>query len=321
MTTRPLFQPEEPGDPDPWLKLGPCTYVVNGKTYGCVAMEVGENGGNRIAPRDRPWQRGAKLDGVGVKSDEFLLDLIFSNDAGEPDVQNAWPSDLEAMVAAFKLSGSDGLTGTLNLSWKRGLRVKPLEWSRRAVATENRGGEVLRVKFQEDNEDNLDREAFQLVQVKAALPERVDATQFDAESEGMDVFAIEDLTELAADVVGLLNYPNDVAAALLHAGNRLRLAVKTVGEAFSSGEPGRDQLNEPAGALTRLKLLELAELGERAVSEARPKATRVMTFTRTQSIWNIATELGQSARDLMVVNEQIPDFGFIEAGTPVRVFA
>jgi hypothetical protein len=321
MAARPLFQPEEPGDHDSWLRLGPCTYTVDGKKYGCVAMEVGESGGNRIAPRARPWQRGEKLDGVGVKSDEFLLDLIFTPDAGEPDVANAWPSDIEAMVAAFKLSGMTGATGTLDLSWKRGLRVKPLEWQRRASATENRGGETMRVRFQEDNEDALDREAFQLVQVKAALPERVDAAQFDAESEGMDVFAFEDITELAANVVGLLNAPGDVAAALVFQGNRLRLACKTVAEAFTTTEPGRDGMNDPRGALMRLKLLELAELGAQAVSEGRPKATRVMTFPRRQTIWTIATELGQNARELMTVNEQIEDFNFIEAGVPVRVFA
>jgi hypothetical protein len=196
-----------------------------------------------------------------------------------------------------------------------------VDWTGTARSDEHRGGEAVRVKFMADNEDNLDRAAFQAVSVKASMNAKVEAAQFDMESEGMDLHSLADVTEFAANVVGLLNAPADNAAALAFAGNRLRRAVNTVAQAFSSGGPGHDQLNDAQGASARLKLLELLELGARAVGEARPKATRTRTFERTRDIWSIATELRQNARELMTMNEQIEDFAVIPPGTPVRVFA
>lgn len=306
---------------DAFAGLGPATFRVDGGfiTHAFTAHLVTEKGGNRIAPRNRPFRRAAKLDALGANSDRFTLDCIFHRDVEEPKVvvgEARWPDSLQSFIDDCKT----GKTGTLNLPWKRGIRCKALEWTRTANGNEHRGGEVVRVDFEEDNEDSLDRAAFERVTVKASLPSVVEAAQFDFESEGMDLFALEDLTELAANIVGLLNTPADHAAALLHAGNRLRRAVETVGAAFSSGEPGRDTLNSPDGANARLKLIELAELAARAVGEARPRQTRVMKFTRVRDIWSIATEVGQKPRDLMTINEQIEDFSVIQPGTPVRVF-
>lgn len=301
---------------DPWLNLGPATYVLDGVTHYFVATIVSEHFSNRNPRRTRPFRTGAKLDHTGSNPDEITLDCFFGSDVTEVDTFNEWPNDLERFKTALKT----GRTGTLNLPWKRGLRVKCDEGDITTSASEHRGNATVRVKFCEDNEDNLDRAAVELVSVRSTMQSAVEAAQFDAESEGMDLLAIEDVTQLAADVVGLLNAPGDFAAALLHAGNRMRLAVKTVGDAFSTGAPGRNQLNGPEGALTRLHLLELAGLGARAVGEARPRPTRVMTFSRLRDIWSIATELGQNARELMTINEQIEDFAAIPAGDPVRVF-
>lgn len=304
---------------DPWLGLGPAEFVVDGTRIGFVVLNVGRRGSNRNPKRVRPFREGWKLDHTGTDGEVLTLDCMFGSDVKEPDVDNEWPSALERAIDVFKT----GKTGTLNLPWRRGIRCKADTWDTAASSSENRGHETLRVQFSEDNEDNLDRTAVQVVSVKATIQRSVEAAQFDAESEGMDLFAIEDITQLAADVVGLLNAPGDRAAALLHAGNRLRLAVKTVAEAFSSGEPGRDQMNGPEGANARLRLLELAELGARAVGEGRSKQrkTRTITYSRTRDIWSIATEEGQNARELMTINEQIEDFAFIPAGTPVRLFA
>jgi hypothetical protein len=304
---------------DIWLGLGPASFQLDGGfLHQFTAQVLSEGGSNRIAKRDRPFRDGAKLDFVGNNSDEWTIDCIYNNDVTEPGAEfDRWPSSLEDLIADLKT----GDTGTLNLPWKRGLRVKGLDWQRVANANENRSGETLRVKFQEDNEDSLDRQAFDLVTVKATLPSTVEAAQFDAESEGMDLFAFEDITQLAADIVGLLNRPGEVSAALLHAGNRMIRAVDTIANAFSTGEPGRDQLNTPAGAGLNRQLLEMRELGARAVGEGRPRPTRTMRFDKPRDIWSIATEVRQGPRDLMTINEQIEDFAYIPPGTPVRVFA
>lgn len=310
--------PTPPGPADGWEDLPPAEFVDStGTTHVFVALMVGEHGSLRVARRARAYQPGAKLDQTGPNPDEFELDLIFHPEVTEPGADtDRWPGAKQAFLDAAHL----GETGTLNLPWKRGIRCKCIDWLATARSDELRGGEMVRARFETDNEDNLDRAAFQVVSVKATLPNRVEAARFDMESEGMDLGSIEDITELAANLAALLNAPNDTAAALLHAGNRLRRAVKTVATAFSSGVLGRDQLSDPQGSSARLKLLELLELGARGVGEARPRATRTVTFTRTRDIWTIATEFGQNARELMTQNEKIEDFGFIPRGTPVRIF-
>jgi hypothetical protein len=310
--------PTTPGDPDAWLALPVAEFVDSDDVHhSFTAVAISEHFSLRVAPRARPYQRGAKLDQTSHNPDEFDFDLIFHADVTEPGADfDRWPGAKQSFLdAAHK-----GETGTLNLPWKRGIRCKVVDATATARSDEYRGGECVRTKFLADNEDDLDRAAFVAVSVKAALSPKVDAAQFDMESEGMDLGSIEDVTELAADVVGLLNAPADQAAALLHAGNRLRRAVLTVTNAFSTNQPGRDQMNDPQGSSARLKLLELAELGARAVGEARPKATRTVSFTRMRDIWSIATELGANARELMTINEQIEDFSAIPAGVPVRVF-
>jgi hypothetical protein len=307
---------------DAFLGLGAATFKADGGfvTHNFTAQQVAENGANRIAPRNRPFRQGAKLDFVGSKADTYVLDCMWHPDVDEPDLNDGearWPDAVQSFIDDLKT----GATGTLNLPWKRGIRVKATEWSRVESAVEHRGGAIVRVTFVEDNEDSLDRQAVELVSVKATIGRQVEAAQFDMESEGMDLFAIADVVALAEDVVGLLNFPGDVAGALFTAGAALRRACKITLDAFSSGDDGRDQMNDPQGSSARRKLLELLELGARAVSEGRPRPTRVMTFQRVRDIWSIATEIDQKARDLMTINEQIEDFAFIPAATPVRVFA
>jgi hypothetical protein len=222
---------------DAFLGLGPATFKADGGfiTHKFTAQIVSESGSNRLAPRDRPFRRGAKQDGVGSCFDVYVVDCMWHPDVDEPDLndgQARWPDALQAFIDDLK-TGGDGATGTFNLPWKRGIRVKAKEWSRIAAAGEHRGGEVVRVTFHEDNEDSLDRQAVQLVSVKATIGRQVEAAQFDAESEGMDMFAIADIVSLAEDVVGLLNTPGDVAAALA------RPAPRSGARARSSRTPSR----------------------------------------------------------------------------------
>jgi hypothetical protein len=312
------FVAEEPGPADAWQDLPVSEFVDStGEHHTFTVLQLSEHFSLRVARRARAYQRGAKLDQTGPNPREYEYDLIFHSDVTEPGADvDRWPGAKER----FLEMADAGETGTLNLPWKRGIRCKLVDAVATARSDEHRGGECVRAKFEEDNEDNLDRAAFQLVAVKSSLASRTEAAQFDMESEGMDLLALEDVTELAANVVGLLNAPADAAAALAFAGNRLRRAVETVANAFSSGAPGRDGMNDPQGASARQKLLELRELGARAVGEARPRATRTMSFPRARDIWSIATELQQNARELMTINEQIEDFANIPAGTPVRVF-
>ena len=300
---------------DSWVKLPPATFVLDGVTHTFTAQLITVNGSNRLARRHRPFQNGAKIDFVGNNPDELELECIFHPDVTEPGADfERWPTALEDFEEALRT----GKTGTLNLPWKRGLRMKGDSWARMARSDEHRGGETVRVKFARDNEDSLDREAMQRVSVRSTINGAVEAAQFDLESEGGWNAGIEQVTTLAAQVQSLLATPGDTLDSLLHVANRLRRAVESTEAALEAGPLAAD----PEGSSVRQKLLELAELAARAESEAlaaRPK-TRTFIPERDTTIFRIATELGQKARELMSINGAIEDFNAIPAGTPVTVF-
>ena len=308
---------------DPWIDLPGCSFQADGRKllYVTVRQAI-ENGSMRIAKRDRPWQFGAKLDDVGSNAKDFPLTLIFHNDVEEPDLNNGmlnWPNAHNELLDQF----DTGATGTLNLPWKRGIRCKAGQWSSLATADDTRGGAIVTVTFTTDNEDALDREALEQASVTATTNGAVEAATFDMDSLGMFDGSIEDITELAANLVGLLNAPNDKLGAILHAARRVRRAVGFVLDSFSSAIPGRDQMNDADGASARLSLLNLLDLAGRAEGDALsalPK-TRIVVFPRQRDIYSIATEVGQSARTLMSINDSIEDLSFIPAGTPVRILA
>lgn len=325
---------------DPWLKLGPSSYQADGEAELFVAWrEVGEDGGLRVAERVRPWQPGAKLDETGAMPDTFALSAVFNVDISEPEVDGQgiqiWPDLLEALIRQFKT----GKTATLNLPWKRGLRVKPLTWQRRATSEDNRGGETLSVNLKTDNEDNLDREAFEAVSVKATVRRAAEDAVFTMEQEGMSAAAAESVRTtfdsgglgdpvggiigLSADLAGLMARPGEFAQAVASQAQRLRRATQLLVGAYSTNEPGRDQMNKPEGASARAKLLALLELAANAEGEARAALPKTRTYIarRRTSIWLIATELGQNARQLMSVNSQVEDFSNIEQNDSVLVFS
>ncbi len=325
---------------DVWVSLPPSSYQADGEAVLYIPWrEVGEDGKLRVVRRVRPWQPGAKLDETGADPDVFTLGAVFNNDVREEDSEydgqaQLWPDLLEALVRQFKT----GKTATLNLPWKRGLRVKPTTWQRRAVSDDNRGGETLTATFETDNEDALDREAFEVVSVKASVQRAAEEAAFALEQEGMNVnlgqerLVLPDggigdpvggIIGLAGDLAGAMNRPGELAQAVATAARRLRRATSLLMASYSTNEPGRDQMNGPEGANARAKLLDLLELAAAAEAEALAGLPKTRTYRpeRDTDIWQIANGLGQRARELMAINGAIEDFNFIERGTAVLVFA
>lgn len=309
---------------DSWEDLPASSFQADGETtLLIIARLVGEKGALRVVKHTRPFQAGQKLDETGPDGDEFTLEAMFHPDIQEGDTEDGgqpqiWPDRLEALIKQFK----GGKTATLHLPWKRNLRVKPTTWERRASGDEHRGGEILTVTFAQDNEDNLDREAFEAVSVKSQLERRADATTFDLDSIGGFDGSIEDITELAANLVGLMNAPGDYAAAIAHQANRVRRAASFLMDSLSSTASGRGQLNDPDGARANQGLLDLLDFAAGARAEAQEHLPRTITvrYPTDRTIYDIATERGQSAGALISINGALEDPGFIPANTPVIVF-
>jgi hypothetical protein len=306
-----------------WSKWPISDFQADGRArVQFVCTGTSEEGEQQIAPRRRTFQRGAKLDATGAQPDGFTLSLVFHNDLEEPDLTaplQQYPDNVDELLEQFHI----GETGTLNLPWKRGIRCKASKWRRTESATDTTGGCLVEVLFTTDNEDSLDRESFQKVSVRAAADGAVEEARFDLESLNMFDGSIEDITALAADLVGLLNMPGERLGGLLHAANRLRRAVKFLIDGFSTAVTGRNGMNDPAGANARIKLLKLLELAGAAQDEAlaeQPK-TRDIKYKTAVDIWSVAAELRQPARTLQALNGAIPNLSHIEPGTPIKVLA
>lgn len=308
---------------DEWTKLGPASYQIEGEIeLKFAVIDLGESGGNRLPKRERVFRNGRKLDFTGTRGDDFAVTAIFNNNVIEPDLGDypqMWPDRLDRLVKAFKT----GKTGTLHLPWRRNIRCKPDNWARKAIASDDRDGETLSVTFLEDNEDTVDEASTASVSVQASVLRKAEEAVFDLESAGGWDGSFEDFTQLAADLEGVLNAPGEFLSDVVHKARRVRRAAESIIQSLSSRTPGRDHMLGPEGAKAERKLVEIIDLAGLAEGEASSHLPTIVTrtFPTDRDIYSIATELGQSARDLIAINGEIEDLAYIPAGTPVHVFA
>jgi hypothetical protein len=306
---------------DGWQDLPICDFQADGRqVVQFLLLTIEENGSLRAPKRDRPYQPGAKLDNVAANADDFVATIQFHNSLDEPGLSTTlrqWPDAVEEVIGQFHT----GETGTLNLPWKRGIRCKAMNWRRVENASSDRGGAIVTVTFTTDNEDAINREAFQLVSVRAQTPSAVADATFDADSQNMFDGSIEDITSFAADLVGLMNAPDELVGTIVAASRRLSRAVTFLMAGFQTAVTGRDSGNDPDTANTRLKLLALLGLAAQAEGDAiarLPKSIDV-TYPWVTDIWSVASELSQPSALLIELNDAIEDLSYIERGTPIKV--
>lgn len=303
---------------DPWDDMEPISYRADGESkLLLIGKDVGEDGALRVAERARPWQPGVKLDETGPDGDRFQLQFCFHNNLEEPDVDNGkpmWPDVLEDLITQFKT----GKTATLNLPWKRGLRVKPLTWSRKATSDRHRGGELLTANFKTDNEDTFDREAFVRPSVTSTLQQKVEAAVFDAESEGAYHPSMADIRQFASELTALIQSPSEQLTAVITTASQLHAAAAQVLNA-----PQDAHMSSPNGSLLRIRMYEIQDLARQASSDARSRQRRTSLYVpqRNTTIWRIAVEVGQDAEELIELNGDMEDLNDIPKDTLVRIYA
>lgn len=310
---------------DIWAGYEPASFEVKGyPVIRFMLRSIRESGGQRMAPRARPFRPGAKLDTTGALEHSLPFEALFTNDAEEPGVTDdggppLWPDRLDLLVEII----DTGKTGTLNLPWRRGIRAKCHPWERSANADDNRGGEILTGTFIEDNEDNLDREAIVRPSARATLVRKVEETQFSAEAEGIWSGSLSDLTQLTSELIGLANAPGQYLEQVVHASLEVQRCVSMVRRNFSTDRDGRGQFFDPLSFPTRMRLLEVEDLAASAEADARRSQDRLRRHypDRNTTIWRIATQLGQDAQRLMELNGSVEDFADIPKGTPIWVVA
>ncbi len=306
-----------------WEELGPASFQVEGEIelkFMVVDQQI--DGSNRVPKRRRIFRDGARLDFTGTEADRIVVNAIFSNTLQEPDLGDypqMWPDRLDRLERAFK----SGQTGTLHLPWRRNIRCKAESWTRKANSGDNRDSELLTVTFSEDNEDKVDAASTQSVSVQASVLRGAAEAVFDLEREGAWDGSFEDFTQLAADLEGALSAPGEFLSDVMHKARRVQRAAASIRESLSSRVEGRNHLLGPEGAKAERKLVEIIDLVGRALGDAAERGPQIVsrTFPTDRDIYSIATELGQSARDLIAINGHIEDLSFIPAGTPVYVYS
>ena len=304
---------------DDWSELEPASIVApSGGEMFLVVLSHQQSGGLRLAPRERPYQPGEKLDETGRKARTFRVDFVFHNDITEElPGPPMWPDRANELETILE----DGRTFTLHLHWRRNIRVKAESYERIADPEQYRGGELMRVNFREDNEDSLD-DGTEFPTVVGTVRTAAQEARFDADSEGIGLGGLEDLTALASALEEWINLPGEWTEGVAVRARRLRSNVRRIIDAHSQGQEGSSQLLDPQGARLLQRLIGISEAAARAVTEAESRfpPTQTVRFPVDRSIYDIANELKQSARDLVAVNSDIDDPAFIPAGTPVQVF-
>lgn len=304
-----------------WEELVPVGWQTESGRIVFAVSDVSIEGGTRIAAREIPYRPGAKLDQTGRRPHKYRLTALFFPQVSEPGLdqgEQMWPDRLNALEAAL----DTGETGTLDLPWRRSIRAKCETWSRKASA-EQRDGEVLEITFCEDNEEDVADE-IQQPSVAATLSQEAEATRFDAEAFGAWDGSLADLTELAAGLEGALRAPGEALQNVKSAAKRLQDSARRFADAVTDAA-GADggKGNDPRGAalVARAQLLADQAAAAEAEASASLPATREQTFDVARDLASIATELGQDYRQLLTINTELEDPGYIPKGTPVKVFA
>lgn len=299
-------------------------WSVAGQVYAFPVVSISESGGNRLVPRERPYRDGAKLDDTGTRPTSWRMELCFNNTLDDQSVQSInggqplYPTVLNYLLDSFRVHE----TGDLTLPTRDVVRAR-VESYDRVERTEEKDHCLLVCTFVEDNEDNVDAQAYTAPSINAnVITVSVDAGEAVEDNGGWDG-SIQDLKNFAAQVEGIANAPNTYASELEGQAKVLKSACVKMHNAHTKPwQDGRDALNDPASTLGQRKLAELlnmsASLPARKNYNKRPIETVV--FRADMTLTGVAAYVGQTFEELLELNGQLADVAFIPAGTPVRIY-
>jgi hypothetical protein len=297
------------------------SWTVGGQRIVFPVVSIGESGSNRLVERERPYRDGAKLDDTGSKAKRWEIEVLFENSISEPGLSTTralYPTVLNDLIASFDRHD----TGDLVVPTRGTVRARASSYERRESA-EVPDAASLTLSFVEDNEDSIDRRAFESPSANADARRLGEQTTFDAQSQGIDSFSLADLNEFAAGLEAIANAPGDLLIDLDSQAAIVIGATNRVIEAFTRpSQDGRDLLDDPSSSRTQRKLERMKELTYKSKEEARRGRPRVVTVAVMvdTSIVRLAGFLEQSMTDLIAINPQIVNPLFIPAGSQVRVF-
>lgn len=292
-----------------------------GRAIAFPATSIRQTGGNRIVERERPYRRGAKLDSTGRRAFRWTVEAVFNNTIVEPGLDQTvplYPNTLNKLIASFDVQR----TGDLTLP-TTGLVRAMLDTDERVEVHEFRDSAALTMTFIEDNEDGVDAAAFTPPSIAGQGVRLSQETEFSAQEAGAWDGSVQDLKELAANLEGLANAPDNVVQDLEGQARVLMAACDRVLNVFSDrATQGRSLfVDDPDTVHVQRKVGLIKEGAGQTRTRARqnrPQLTTVV-FENTQSLASIAAMLHIDLMALLVANPQLPNPLCIPRGTQVRI--
>lgn len=305
-----------PAEKKIFLTYPPAKWTPDG--FGGIefyVLDIDESGGNRLAPRERPYRDGAKVDDIGSKAIVWQFVAIFNNTIEE----GLYPDRLNELI---EWTGKH-VTGDLIVPTRGLVRAKAEGYSRKEIASELDQA-ILTLSFIEDNEDGVGAQNFTSPSAAGSTDNVADETIFDSQSEGMWNGSIQNLKQFSSQLQGLANAPGQYAQDLETAHNTMVGEVENIINTFSDiTEDGRSTLLNPSSTKAQRDLELLKELAGQSRQDARQGQKKIITkkYIVEMNILQIATLEDQQVEDLIKINGQIENLLSIPPNTPVRMYS
>jgi prophage DNA circulation protein len=294
----------------------------NAATLAFPVISISETGGNRIIERERPYRDGAKLDDTGRKATQWTITCLFENTITEPGLEinglkNLYPDVLNDLIASFAIHK----TGDLVVPTRGTIRARIVDYNR-DENTDPRNSARLSIVYKEDNEDSVDANALAAPSASAFAFQLADTAEFSAQNDGMWDGSLQDLKELAANLEGLANAPDNFLLDLEEQAKIIMNTHDKVVQTFSRATvEGRDTFLDPDSSRTRRQLALIKEIAGKTRFEARRARPRLdsRVFENTQSLTSIAAMLAVPIDQLQAANPHLDNPLYIPTGTVVRI--
>lgn len=293
---------------------------AGGDTFNLLVMSAVQAYERRIITRRRPYLDGAPLDDTGSDPKTHDVVLLFANGHGRQDIpQPTYPDYHQRFLAAVEVEGT--ATYYAPGRGERRVRIKRVSSEQ---APGQRNSETVTLSMVEDLEDErATAGSFTLPSAKSAGPVLARQLLVEAEAQGMGGDLLAAIGAFVDSLEAAANSPFDSAAEMQQRADALTSACKRFERLGLTGRQRFDDfayspLLPPDAAATLVLLRQLQDTAAAQRSALFGTATtKPRSFTRTLSIFEVASLLGQSADELIRLNPRLPSLFAIPAGVTV----
>jgi prophage DNA circulation protein len=302
-------------------QTAPASFTVNGERVVFALQDDKLAKKNRLVKHERPYRPGAKIDSTGSEARVWNLRAIFNNSLDEPGLdQNVqqYPDNMNKLTDLADIQATGDFVHPVD-----GKARARLESASRTIIHEEEDTGYLDLVFIEDNEESVDKLAFQRPSIKGSFKRLAEQTVFTAQQEGLWSTDLSTLREFASNIEGLLTFPGEYADAVMAQVRGAQRALK--GILITARRTREENLSRfddtPLKTIASVtRMLDIVGVALEEHNTGTPKKVPYVV-RETTTIWAIASDVRQDAEALMEINAQRIDDPFhVQPGT-YRIFS